>query len=44
MLWIGAFAAALLLTWWLRTRHAGLASSYAEVLLHEPQKVPAVEE
>lgn len=44
LLWVGAFLAALLLTWWVRTRHGELARSYAEVLMHEPQKVPVVEE
>lgn len=44
VLWLGAFLVAGLVTWWISTRHRGLARSYADVLVHQPQQVPVVDE
>lgn len=44
VLWLGAFLAAGLITWWVSTGHGELARSYAGVLVHQPQQVPVVDE
>lgn len=43
VVWLCGFLIAGLLTWWISTRHMQMARSYAEVLVHQPEKVPVVD-